>query len=92
MLTIEPTGEILGATVRGVDLSQPLSEPDFGRILLALGSHGVLRFPDQHLESCPTVPMSSHRSPVDGASRSRVRAWRNRHHECECHLLQAGAA
>jgi taurine dioxygenase len=50
MLTIEPTGGVLGATVRGADLSQPLSEPDFGRVLLALGHHGVLRFPDQHLD------------------------------------------
>jgi taurine dioxygenase len=50
MLTIEPTGAILGATVRGVDLAQPLSEADFGRILLGLGRHGVLRFPDQRLD------------------------------------------
>jgi taurine dioxygenase len=50
MLTVEPTGAILGATVRGVDLAQPLREPDFGRILLALGQHGVLRFPDQQLD------------------------------------------
>jgi len=50
MLSIEPTGEILGATIRGIDLAQPLSNPDFGRILLALGQHGVLRFPDQHLD------------------------------------------
>jgi taurine dioxygenase len=50
MLTIEPTGAILGATVRGIDLSQPIPEPEFGRILLALGHHGVLRFPDQHLD------------------------------------------
>jgi taurine dioxygenase len=50
MLTIEPTGQVLGATVRGVDLSQKLSERDFGRILLALGRYGVLRFPDQHLD------------------------------------------
>ncbi|MDR3530882.1 MAG: TauD/TfdA family dioxygenase [Rhodopila sp.] len=50
MLSIEPTGAVLGATVRGVDLSQPLSEPDFGRILLALGEHGVLRIPDQRLD------------------------------------------
>lgn len=49
MLTIEPTGATLGATVRGVDLSRPLGEPQFGRILLALGRHGVLRFPDQTL-------------------------------------------
>jgi taurine dioxygenase len=50
MLTVEPTGAILGATIRGVDLAQPLTEPDFGRILLALGQHGVLRFPDQRLD------------------------------------------
>ncbi len=50
MLSIEPTDEILGATVRGIDLAESLSNPDFGRILLALGEHGVLRFPDQKLD------------------------------------------
>jgi taurine dioxygenase len=49
MLTIEPTGAVLGATARGIDLAQPLSERDLGQILLALGRYGVLRFPDQHL-------------------------------------------
>lgn len=49
LLTIEPTGAVLGATLRGIDLSQPISTADFNRILLALGRHGVLRFPDQHL-------------------------------------------
>ncbi|WP_135470134.1 TauD/TfdA dioxygenase family protein [Crenalkalicoccus roseus] len=49
MLTIEPTGGILGATVRGADLSQPLSDADFAAILRALGEHGVLRFPGQTL-------------------------------------------
>jgi hypothetical protein len=47
MLTIEPTGAVLGATARGIDLAQPLSERDLGQILLALGRYGVLRFPDQ---------------------------------------------
>ncbi len=51
MATIEPTGQILGATVRGVDLAKPLSDGDFATILLALGRHGVLRFPDQHLDA-----------------------------------------
>jgi taurine dioxygenase len=49
MLTIEPTGAVLGATARGIALAQPLSERDLGQILLALGRYGVLRFPDQHL-------------------------------------------
>jgi taurine dioxygenase len=50
MLTIEPTGAVLGATVSGIDLARPLSERDFAEVLLALGRHGVLRFPDQHLD------------------------------------------
>ena len=51
MTTFEPTGQILGATVRGVDLSRPLADADFAAILLALGRHGVLRFPAQRLEA-----------------------------------------
>jgi taurine dioxygenase len=50
MLTIEPTGSVLGATVRGIDLALPLTESQFGQILLALGKFGVLRFPDQDLD------------------------------------------
>ncbi len=50
MLTIEPTGAILGATVRGLDATKPVSEGDFGQVLAALGRYGVLRFPDQHLD------------------------------------------
>ena len=49
MLTIEPTGAVLGATLRGIDLSQPIPAPEFGRILHALGHYGVLRFPEQDL-------------------------------------------
>jgi len=51
MRVVEPTGQILGATVRGVDLAKPLSDADFAAILLALGLYGVLRFPDQRLEA-----------------------------------------
>src|SRR3954469_25707020 len=50
MLSIEPTGAILGATVRGVDLSQELRDHEFGHILNGLGRFGVLRFPDQHID------------------------------------------
>ncbi len=51
MATIEPSGEILGATVSGVDLSRPLSDADFAAVLRALGRFGVLRFPAQRLEA-----------------------------------------
>ncbi len=50
MLTIEPSGAVLGATCRGIDLARPLGEHDFGQILLGLGRYGMLRFPDQHLD------------------------------------------
>src|SRR5262245_56709716 len=50
-MAVEPSGHVLGATVRGVDLSTPLSDGDFAAILLALGRHGVLRFPAQRLEA-----------------------------------------
>ena len=51
MISFEPTGQILGATVRGIDLSQPLGDDDFAEILLGLGAHGVLRFPEQRLQA-----------------------------------------
>jgi taurine dioxygenase len=51
MVKIVPTGRILGATVWGVDLAQPLEDTDFTAILRALGQHGVLRFPDQRLDA-----------------------------------------
>ena len=69
MLTIEATGAILGVTVRGADLSQPLSDPDFGRILHALGHHGVLRFPDQQLNIGDVYRFSVLFGEIQGPSR-----------------------
>jgi len=51
MLTITPTGDILGATVEGLDLAEPLSDVTLGALLVALGEHGYLRFPAQDLTS-----------------------------------------
>ena len=69
MLTIEPTGATLGATVLGADLSKPLSAADFGRILKGLGDHGVLRFPDQHLAVEDVYRFSIQFGDVQGPSR-----------------------
>jgi taurine dioxygenase len=49
-MQIEPTGKVLGATVRGLDLSRPVSDHDFGRILNALGAYGVLHCPDMRMD------------------------------------------
>ena len=51
MLSIEPTGAVLGASVHGLDLARPLADADFAMILRALGEHGVLRIPGQRIEA-----------------------------------------
>ena len=48
-IQITPSGATLGASVEGIDLSLPLSEPDFQTLLKALGQHGVLKYPRQTL-------------------------------------------
>lgn len=50
MLSIEPSGKTLGATIRGVDLSKPLSPREVGQVLTAIGKHGVVHFPGQTLD------------------------------------------
>jgi alpha-ketoglutarate-dependent taurine dioxygenase len=42
MLKIEPSNATLGAQITGVDLSRPLTDADFARVLRALGQFGVL--------------------------------------------------
>ncbi len=51
MLSIEPTGQVLGATIHGADLRGDLPRHEFATILRALGEYGVLRFPEQWLEA-----------------------------------------
>lgn len=46
---IEPSGKTLGATVTGLDVSQPLDAATFRAIANALGAHGVLCFKHQDL-------------------------------------------
>ena len=44
-----PSGETLGATVEGLDLSRPFDEQTLDTILETLGRYGVVRFPQQNL-------------------------------------------
>ena len=68
MLTIEPTGAVLGATVRGVDLSRDLDARSFTEILRGLGAHGVLRFPDQRLDMNELRRFSERFGEIQGPS------------------------
>jgi len=48
-MRIEPKEAPLGATIYDVDLSQPLVDADYRAIEAALGSYGVVSFPNQTL-------------------------------------------
>ena len=58
-MIVTPSGDILGARVQGVDLSKPLNEEDRAAIVQALGEHGVVSFPDQHIEAADLKRFSS---------------------------------
>ena len=49
MLTFEPITPVLGAAVRGANLTQALSAPDFATVLEALGRYSVLCFKQQSI-------------------------------------------
>ena len=67
MLSIEPTGAVLGATVHGIDATR-IDEREFAQILLALGRHGVLRFPDQRLDIGDLRAFSERFGEIQGPS------------------------
>ena len=71
MLTVIPTGETLGATIDGLDLSQPLSQLEFRRVMTALSQHGVLRFPGQRLESEDFKAFSERFGDIQGSLSKR---------------------
>src|SRR6266446_3286787 len=72
MLSFEPTGAVLGATVRGADLAQPLGEREFGQILFGLGRYGVLRFPDQQLDLAALKGFSERFGEIQGGGVPRA--------------------
>ena len=49
MVDIRRNDGVLGATVHGLDLSQPMEDAAFRAVLGALGQHGVLRIPGQSI-------------------------------------------
>jgi alpha-ketoglutarate-dependent taurine dioxygenase len=50
-VNVVASGQVLGATVEGLDLSRPLDEAALERVTQALGERGVLRFPRQKLDA-----------------------------------------
>ena len=54
------SGQALGATIEGLDLSQPLSTDDLAAVLHVLGERGVVRFPRQTLTARQLADFSAH--------------------------------
>ena len=54
------SGQALGATIEGLDLSQSLSPDDFAAVLRVLGDRGVIRFPRQTLTARQLADFSAH--------------------------------
>ena len=48
-IEISPTGKAVGAEIRGLDLSQPVSDADVEKVDEALNAYGVIFFRDQTL-------------------------------------------
>ncbi len=48
-MKVVPSGETLGATIEGLDLSRALDQQTVDALLQALGAYGALRFPRQQL-------------------------------------------
>jgi len=49
-MQIVPSGNVIGAAIKGIDLAQPLSEAEFAKIEAAFNEHAVLSFPKQQLD------------------------------------------
>ncbi|MDE2008398.1 MAG: TauD/TfdA family dioxygenase [Rhodospirillales bacterium] len=67
MFSVEPSGAVLGATVHDLDAAAPLDAGDFARLLVALGRHGVLRLPDQHLTDAQLRAFSERFGEIQGS-------------------------
>jgi alpha-ketoglutarate-dependent taurine dioxygenase len=50
-MRVTSSGETLGATIEGLDLSRPFSHEEFDGVVRTLGERGVVRFPGQKLSS-----------------------------------------
>ncbi|QCG90325.1 TauD/TfdA family dioxygenase [Azospirillum sp. TSH100] len=66
-VTIHPVSPTLGAEIRGLDLSRPLSPATASTLADALDRHLVLVFRDQALSDADLVRVSSHFGPLDKA-------------------------
>jgi alpha-ketoglutarate-dependent taurine dioxygenase len=76
MFTVRPGEAVLGATIEGLDASRPIATGDFARLLIALGRHGVLRFPDQRLDDAALRGFAERFGDIQGSVAKEAAAGR----------------
>jgi taurine dioxygenase len=69
-MKVTPNQGAFGATVEGLDLSQPLDRAAFSGVLRALGAHSVLHFPGQHLDALSLKAFSARFGSLQGSPTS----------------------
>jgi taurine dioxygenase len=58
MAEVKPLSRVMGAEVRGVDLSHPLTENDLASVLKSFQRHLLLVFPAQHIDEAQLIAFS----------------------------------
>ena len=59
-MKVTPSGGILGASIEGLDLAEPLSQAAFDEVVRALAAYSVVRFPAQKLSGRNLADFSAH--------------------------------
>ena len=65
MLTIEPKGPVLGATITGIDLSAGLAPAEAEALREAIARHSVLHLPNQAVDDAAQVAFSELFGPLE---------------------------
>ena len=69
---VKPSEATLGAVVTGVALSGDLDDDSFAEIMAAWHRHGVLLFPDQHLDDATQAAFSRRIGPLENVGMYRA--------------------
>lgn len=69
---VAPAEATLGAVVTGVALSGDLDNDSFAEIMAAWHRHGVLLFPDQHLDDATQAAFSRRIGPLENVGMYRA--------------------
>ncbi len=77
-MDIEPLSPVLGASVRGIDLSKPVDKATQKMLYQAFVDHSVLCFPDQELAAADQLRFANFFGRGDGGDRKKARDENNR--------------